>query len=74
MVRAARDLMGQALAIEGKLDQAAEQFTLLTQDTPRDPAPFVRLGNIRLRQRRFDEGIAQLPVGAQAAARTTPRS
>jgi Flp pilus assembly protein TadD len=53
----ARDLMGQALAIEGKLDQAAEQFTLLTQNTPRDPSPFVRLGNIRLRQRRFDDGI-----------------
>ena len=53
----ARDLMGQALSIEGKLDQAAEQFSLLTQNTPRDPSPFVRLGNIRVRQRRFDEGI-----------------
>ena len=53
----AHDLMGQALAIEGKLDQAAEQFTLLTQNTPNDPLPFVRLGNIRLRQQRFDEGI-----------------
>ena len=57
VVNAARDLMGQALSIEGRLDQAAEQFTLLTKTTPRDPNPFVRLGNIRLRQRRFDEGI-----------------
>jgi len=57
VVNVARDLMGQALAIEGKLEPAAEQFTLLTQNTPRDPNPFVRLGNIRLRQRRFDEGI-----------------
>lgn len=53
----ARDLMGQALSIEGRLDQAAEQFTLLTQNTPRDPSPFVRLGSIRVRQRRFEEGI-----------------
>lgn len=57
VVNVARDLMGQALSIEGRLDQAAEQFTLLTKATPRDPNPFVRLGNIRLRQRRFDEGI-----------------
>lgn len=57
VVNAARDLMGQALSIEGRLDQAAEQFTLLTQVTPRDPEPFVRLGNIRVRQRRFDDGI-----------------
>ena len=65
VVWVAHDLMGQALAIEGKLDQAAEQFTLLTQNTPRDPAPFVRLGNIRLRQRRFDEGIAQYQAALQ---------
>ena len=58
VVPAARDLMGQALAIDGKLDLAAEQFTELTRVTPLDPGPFVRLGNLRLRQRRFDEGIA----------------
>ncbi len=58
VVNAARDLMGQALAIEGRLDLAADQFSLLTRATPRDPGPFVRLGNIRLRQRRFDEGIS----------------
>ena len=58
VVNAARDLMGQALALEGRLDLAAEQFSLLTRATPRDPGPFVRLGNIRLRQRRFDEGIS----------------
>jgi len=57
VVPAARDLMGQALAVDGKLDLAAEQFTELTRITPMDPGPFVRLGNIRLRQRRFDEGI-----------------
>ena len=65
VVWVAHDLMGQALAIEGKLDLAAEQFTLLTQNTPRDPAPFVRLGNIRLRQRRFDEGIAHYQAALQ---------
>jgi tetratricopeptide (TPR) repeat protein len=68
VVWVARDLMGQALSIEGKLDLAAEQFTLLTQNTPRDPAPFVRLGNIRLRQRRFDEGIGHY----QAALKLRP--
>lgn len=57
VVFAARDLMGQALAIEGRLEPAAEQFSLLTILTPRDPAPFVRLGNIRVRQRRYDEAI-----------------
>jgi protein O-mannosyl-transferase len=65
VVWVARDLMGQALSIEGKLDLAAEQFTLLTQNTPRDPAPFVRLGNIRLRQRRFDEGIGHYQAALQ---------
>ena len=65
VVTAARDLMGQALSIEGRLDQAAEQFALLTQATPRDPNPFVRLGNIRLRQRRFDEGIAHYQTALQ---------
>jgi protein O-mannosyl-transferase len=56
-VPAARNLMGQALSLDGKLEQAAEQFTLLTKATPRDPEPFVRLGNIQVRQRRFEEGI-----------------
>jgi protein O-mannosyl-transferase len=64
-VNAARDMMGQALSIEGRLDQAAEQFAILTQATPRDPNPFVRLGNIRLRQRRFDEGIAHYQTALQ---------
>lgn len=53
----AHDLMGQALVLDGKLEQAAQHFILVTTLSPRDPAPFVRLGNIRMRQRRFDESI-----------------
>jgi Flp pilus assembly protein TadD len=65
---AAHDLMGRAYAIDGKLDLAAEQFDLLTRKTPNDPAPFARLGDIRLRQRRFDEAITDY----QAALRLRP--
>jgi protein O-mannosyl-transferase len=64
----AHDLMGQALVLDNKLEPAAEQFTILTKQTPRDPNPFVRLGNIRVRQRRFDEGIQHY----EAALRLRP--
>jgi tetratricopeptide (TPR) repeat protein len=58
VIGAAYDLLGQALVLEGQLDSAAEQFTLLTHVRADDPAPYMRLANIRLRQRRFDEAIA----------------
>ena len=57
-VNTAHELMGRAYLLDGRLDLAGEKFDLLTRATPSDPAPFARLGDIRLRQRRFDEAIA----------------
>jgi Flp pilus assembly protein TadD len=57
-VNVAHDLMGRAYVLDGRLDLAAEKFDLLTRATPGDPAPFASLGDIRLRQRRFDEALA----------------
>ena len=56
-VNVAHDLMGRAYVLDGRLDLAAEKFDLLTRATPSDPAPFASLGDIRLRQRRFDERV-----------------
>src|SRR5204863_9923680 len=64
-VNAAHALMGRAYALDGKLDLASEQFDLLTRATPRDPEPFARLGDIRLRQARFDEAIARYATALQ---------
>jgi Flp pilus assembly protein TadD len=57
-VNAAHELMGRGYMQDGRLDLAAEKFDLLTRATPSDPMPFASLGDIRLRQRRFDEAIA----------------
>jgi Flp pilus assembly protein TadD len=57
-VNVAHELMGRAYMLDGRLDLAAEKFDLLTRATPSDPMPFASLGDIRLRQRRFDEAIA----------------
>lgn len=57
-VNTAHELIGRAYFLDGRLDLAAEKFDLLTRATPSDPVPFASLGDIRLRQRRFDEAIA----------------
>jgi protein O-mannosyl-transferase len=57
-VPTARDLMGRALALQGLYEPAVEQFTLLTHARPTDPAPYVSIGDARLRQRRIPEAIA----------------
>jgi len=57
-VPTARDLMGRALALQGKLETAAEQFNLLAYARPNDPGPMVSMGDVRLRQRRLPESIA----------------
>ena len=57
-VNAARDLMGRALALQGKYEPAAEQFLLLEKALPNEPGPRISLGDIRLRQRRLPESIA----------------
>jgi len=57
-VNVAHELMGRAYMLDGRLDLAAEKFDLLTRATPSDPMPFTSLGDIRLRQRRFDEALA----------------
>jgi protein O-mannosyl-transferase len=57
-VPTARDLMGRALALQGLYEPAVEEFTLLTHARPDDPAPYVSIGDARLRQRRVDEAIA----------------
>jgi len=57
-VPTARDLMGRALALQGKYEPAAEQFNLLAYARPNDPAPLVSMGDVRLRQRRLPESIA----------------
>jgi tetratricopeptide (TPR) repeat protein len=57
-VPTARDLMGRALALQGQYDPAVEQFTLLTHARPKDPGPYVSIGDSRLRQRRVEEAIA----------------
>jgi cytochrome c-type biogenesis protein CcmH/NrfG len=57
-VPTARDLMGRAYALQGLYDPAIEQFTLLTHARPTDPAPYVSIGDARLRQRRVEEAIA----------------
>jgi protein O-mannosyl-transferase len=57
-VPTARDLIGRALALQGLYEPAVEEFTLLTHARPNDPAPYVSIGDARLRQRRLDEAIA----------------
>jgi protein O-mannosyl-transferase len=57
-VPTARDLIGRALALQGLYEPAVEEFTLLTHARPNDPAPYVSIGDARLRQRRLDESIA----------------
>jgi Flp pilus assembly protein TadD len=57
-VPTARDLMGRAYALQGLYEPAVEQFNLLTHDRPNDAAPYVSIGDARLRQRRVDEAIA----------------
>ena len=52
-VPTARNLMGRALALQGKYEPAAEQFKLLAYARPNDPGPHVSMGDVRLRQRRF---------------------
>ena len=67
-VPTARDLMGRALALQGKYEPAAEQFNLLAYARPNDPGPLVSMGDARLRQRRLHESIASY----QAALRLRP--
>src|ERR1051325_6405608 len=50
--------MGRALALQGQYEPAIEQFNLITHARPNDPAPYVSIGDARLRQRRVDEAIA----------------
>ena len=57
-VPTARDLMGRALALQGKYEPAAEQFNLLAYARPNDPGPLISMGDVRLRQRRLPESIA----------------
>ena len=57
-VPTARDLMGRALALQGKYEPAAQQFNLLAYARPGDPGPLVSMGDVRLRQRRLPESIA----------------
>ena len=57
-VPVARDLAGRALALQGLYEPAVEEFTLLTHARPTDPAPYVSIGDARLRQRRVGEAIA----------------
>lgn len=56
-VPTARDLMGRALALRGRYEEAAEQFNLLAYARPNDPGPLVSMGDVRMRQRRLDESI-----------------
>lgn len=67
-VPTARDLMGRALALQGKLEPAAQQFNLLAYARPNDPGPLVSMGDVRLRQRRLPESISSY----QAALRLRP--
>ena len=57
-VPTARDLMGRAYALQGLYEPAVEQFTMLTHARPKDPGPYVSIGDARLRQRRVNEAIA----------------
>jgi protein O-mannosyl-transferase len=67
-VPAARELMGRALALQGLYEPAVEEFNLLAYARPNDPAPYVSIGDARLRQRRVDEAIASY----QSALRLRP--
>jgi protein O-mannosyl-transferase len=67
-VPAARELMGRALALQGLYEPAVEEFHLLAYARPDDPAPYVSIGDARLRQRRVDEAIASY----QSALRLRP--
>ena len=57
-VPTARDLMGRALALQGLYEPAVEQFNLITHARPNDAAPYISIGDARLRQSRVDEAIA----------------
>ena len=57
-VPTARDLMGRAYALQGLYEPAVEQFTMLTHARPNDPAPYISIGDARLRQQRVNEAIA----------------
>jgi len=67
-VPTARDLMGRALALQGKLEPAAQQFNLLAYARPNDPGPLVSMGDVRLRQRRLPESVSSY----EAALRLRP--
>jgi len=67
-VPTARDLMGRALALQGKLEPAAQQFSLLAYARPNDPGPLVSMGDVRLRQRRLPESVSSY----EAALRLRP--
>lgn len=56
----ARDLIGQALVAQGKLDAAGEQFRALAADYPAYANALGRLGDVLLTQRRFEEAVPVL--------------
>lgn len=55
----ARELLGQALLLQGKLAEAATEYTLLIDARPNDAGPRLALGDVLLRLRRVDEAIVR---------------
>lgn len=54
---AARELLGQALLMQGKLPEANTVFTQLIDIRPNDARPRLALADVLIRQRRVDEAI-----------------
>ncbi len=53
----ARELLGQALVLQGKLAEAATEYTQLIDARPNDAGPRLALGDVLLRLGRVDEAI-----------------
>ncbi len=56
----ARDLIGQGLVAQGKLDAAREQFRALAADYPSYTIALSRQGDVLLTQQRFEEAVPVL--------------
>jgi len=61
--------LAQLYLADNRLDQAKEQFDLMSKRNTKDPVPFMALALINIQQKHFDEAVSYLQQYLQVAAK-----